>query len=339
MAAVVLIALAAVVVYRLHNNHKQTPQDQLQTTALPSWAIGPFTRYAHNPILAPPINPTDATSWEWPELFNPGVVVVNGVFHMIYRGDDFAGVSSIGAATSTNGYQFTTASDQPVISPTLPSETGGVEDPRLYYFAGHYYAFFTGNFGSGSDINEAVSTNGQDWTQIGPVLKNTKDAAVVVDPQGAPVLIGGHYLMYYGQMGAAYLAQSIDFVHWTTVGRVTMNLPASYEPWELCVAVTNYSTTSQGGATSDIDLFVAGGLVSHGRWYYAIGQTEIDPGDLRTVKAVLKTPSLYPQAPYEIYGHTPQTVFMNNIIFYQNQWWMYYGAGDSDVALAQAPLR
>lgn len=45
------------------------------------------------------------------------------------------------------------------------------------------------------------------------------------------------------------------------------------------------------------------------------------------------------QAPYEIYGFTPHTVFMNGIFFYQNQWWMYYGAGDSVISLANAPLR
>jgi predicted GH43/DUF377 family glycosyl hydrolase len=79
--------------------------------------------------------------------------------------------------------------------------------------------------------------------------------------------------------------------------------------------------------------------MARGQWYYAISETEIDRADLRVVKAVLNVPALFPQAPYEMYGHTPDTVFMNNIIFDQNQWWMYYGAGDSDVALAQASLR
>jgi beta-1,2-mannosidase len=48
---------------------------------------------------------------------------------------------------------------------------------------------------------------------------------------------------------------------------------------------------------------------------------------------------LSPQAPYEIYGHTPHTVFMNDLIFYRGQWWMYYGAADSVIALATASLR
>jgi len=311
--------------------------------ALPSWAIGPFERYAHNPILTSPVQPTDATSWEWPELFNPGVVVVNGVFHMLYRGTDFGNVSAIGAATSTDGYHFTPVSTSPVIPRALPSENQGVEDPRLYYLAGKYYAFFTGDNGAepgaNIDINEAVSSDAIHWRQLGPVLRNTKDAAVVADPNGSPVQIGGHYVMYYGQTGGTYLAESTDLAHWQTLGPVNTRLPANYGPDELCVAVTDYRTTANGGTQTGIDLFVAGNLMGHGRWYYAISEIDFNRDHPQIASALLGTPVLFPQAPYEIFGNTPNTVFMNNIIFYRGQWWMYYGGGDSVVGLAQAKLR
>jgi predicted GH43/DUF377 family glycosyl hydrolase len=232
--------------------------------ALPSWAIGPFERYSHNPVLTSPAVPTTATEWEWPELFNPGVVVVNGVFHMLYRGADFGDVSSIGAATSTDGYHFSPMSASPVIPHTLPSENQGVEDPRLYYLDGTYYAFFTGDSGA-------------------------------------------------------------------TVG--------ANEPDELCVAVTDYRTMVSGGVNAGIVVFVAGQLTGHGRWYYAISEIDVSRSRLLTAAAELKNPVLYPQAPYELFGHTPKTVFMNSLIFHHGQWWMYYGAGDSVVALALAPLR
>jgi predicted GH43/DUF377 family glycosyl hydrolase len=139
---------------------------------------------------------------EWPRTFNPGVVVVNGTFHMLYRGSTQSNFSEIGAATSTDGLHWTQYAGNPVISRSLPNETQGTEDPRLYYQNGTYYAFFTGYNGSTVDINEAVST---------------------------------------------------DAIH--------------------------------------------------------------------------------------IYGYTPHTVFMNTILFYENHWWLYYGAGDTVSALATAPLR
>jgi beta-1,2-mannosidase len=321
----------------------QTEASQQRAASLPSWAIGPFTRYLHNPILTSPVVPAASTEWEWPEVFNPGVVVVKGVFHMLYRGTDFADVSSIGAATSTNGYHFTPVSGHPVIAPSLASENQGVEDPRLYYLAGKYYAFFTGDSGaepgSAIDINEAVSANGRSWTQLGPVLDNTKDAAVVANPAGTPVLIGGHYLMYYGQFGQTYLAESTNLEHWATVGAVNARLPASDGGYEFCVAVTGYRTTRGGAAQQGIDLFVAGQLMGHGRWYYAISEVDFDRARPLVAAARLGVPALYPQAPYELYGHTPRTVFTNDIIFYKGTWWMYYGAGDSVVALANAALR
>jgi len=309
------------------------------SSGLPSWAIGPFTRYRGNPILTPPTVPAAATDWEWPEAFNPGVVVVDGVFHMLYRGAASGNYSSIGAATSTDGHHFTPAPGNPVISRSLPSETHGVEDPRLYYSDGKYYAFFTGYNGTTTDINEAVSTNAVSWHQIGPVIDGTKNAAVVSDPQGTPVKIGGHYLMYYGQTGGTYLAESPDLEHWSTVGAVNPHFPASYQPYEFCVAVTGYRTTARGATHNDIDLFVAGELMGHRSWYYAISEIEFSRASLMSDTAQLHVPVLFPRAPYEVYGFTPHTVFMNDIVFYRNQWWMYYGAGDSTVALANASLR
>jgi predicted GH43/DUF377 family glycosyl hydrolase len=307
--------------------------------SIPSWAIGPFSRYRGNPILTPPTVPTSANNWEWPEAFNPSVVVVGGVFHMLYRGAASGNYSSIGAATSTDGHHFTPARGNPVIRRTLPSETHGVEDPRLYHLGGKYYTFFTGYNGTTTDINEAVSSNAVNWHQLGPVIDGTKNAAVVANPQGTPVKIGGHYLMYYGQTGATYLAESPDLQHWTTVGAVNPHFPASYQPYEFCVAVTGYRTTARGPVHNSIDLFVAGELMGHRSWFYAISEIEFSRTDLMSDSAQMHVPALYPQAPYEVYGFTPHTVFMNGIVFYRNQWWMYYGAGDSVVALANSRLR
>jgi predicted GH43/DUF377 family glycosyl hydrolase len=307
-------------------------------TGLPRWAIGPFTRYAGNPILTPPVDPSPTNSWEWPEAFNPSVVVVDGVFHMLYRGAASGNFSSIGAATSTDGHHFTEAPDNPVITRSLPSESHGVEDPRMYYLAGRYYAFFTGYNGSVVGINEATSTDAMHWHQLGRVIPGTKNAAVIADPQGRPVKIDGSYLMYYGETDTTALAKSTDLVHWSKAATVNTGFPASYAPYEFCVAVTDYPTTRGGPTSKNIVLFVAGQLMGHGRWFYAISEIEFHRGNLTAPAAQLHQPVLAPKAPYEIYGYTPHTVFMNNIIFYRGKWWMYYGAGDSVIALATAGL-
>jgi predicted GH43/DUF377 family glycosyl hydrolase len=308
-------------------------------SGLPGWAIGPFTRYAGNPILTPPVVPNASNNWEWPEAFNPSVVVVDGVFHMLYRGAASGNFSAIGAATSTDGHHFTEAANNPVITRDLPTETHGVEDPRMYYLNGRYYAFFTGYDGSTVGLNEAVSTDALHWQQLGRIIPDTKNAAVIADPQGQPVKIRGSYYMYYGENGKEFLAKSTDLTHWSTDSAVNTGFPDSYKPYELCVAVTNYRATKNGPVSDNIVLFVAGNLMGQGRWFYAISEIEFDRDNLNAPAAQLQQAVLQPEAPYEIYGFTPHTVFMNNIIFYNDQWWMYYGAGDSVVALANAPLR
>ncbi len=320
--------------------HRASPAAASSSSGgLPDWAIGPFTRYKGNPILTPPSDPTPTSQWEFPEAFNPSVVIQNGVFHMLYRGATNGDYSQIGAATSTDGHNFQ-ALPSPVITDSLPSETHGVEDPRMYYLNGKYYAFFTGYDGTNIGINEAVSTDAVHWTQIGPVLPDNKDAAVVADPEGTPVKIDGHYLMYYGQAGnGAFLAQSTDMTTWKTVGQVKMGFPSSWSPWEFCVAVTDYQTVAGQPARNDIDMFVAGELMGHGRWYYAISQVDFSLKNLLHPAHRLNQPTLQPQAPYEIYGFTPHTVFTNDINFYDGRWWQYYGGGDSVIALANAPLR
>ena len=45
---------------------------------LPAWAIGPFTRYAGNPILTP-----QGTGWESFNVFNPAVEVDHSTFHLL----------------------------------------------------------------------------------------------------------------------------------------------------------------------------------------------------------------------------------------------------------------
>lgn len=306
---------------------------------LPNWAIGPFTRSPANPILTAP-----GTGWDAADVYNPGVVVVNGKFQMLFRGQDnnnSTHISQVGYATSTNGTSFTPYSGNPVINNSLPSESHGIEDPRLYYLNGTYYSFFTGYADSGENtLEEATSTNLVNWTQLGPVETNDKDAAVVTDGSDTPVMIDGKYVMYYGQNGnGTFIAYSADMVHWSAGTPVNLGFPSGYIPWELCVAVTDYPTVAGQPDNTNIVLFDAGTLMAQGRWFYAISEVEFSGTNLTQELGQLTDAVLSPSQPYEINGQTPHTVFMNSITYYNGQWYMYYGGGDSVVALATAPLR
>ena len=310
---------------------------QAAAATLPGWAIGPFVRYAGNPILTP-----QGTGWESLEVFNPGVVRVGGVYHMLYRGTRPVNISQIGAATSADAIHFTRYAGNPVIGHQLADESIAAEDPRLFYLGGTYYTFYTGFSPGGTELNEATSTDALHWHQLGAVISGTKNGALVADPQGRPVLVGGQYLMYYGfdfsNTGGIGYATSPDMVHWTPRGAVNLNYPEAGAV-EVCVGVTNYRAVRGQPLNHNILLFTAGHLNAVDPWYYEISEEELSSATPTKLLAQLPGPILTPQTSYEQVGVTPRAVFMNTIIYTRGAWQMYYGAADTVTALASAKLR
>ncbi|WP_034263233.1 hypothetical protein [Actinospica robiniae] len=315
---------------------------------LPDWAIGPFTRQPQaNPAPVLTANPND--SWESQHVLNPGVVYRNNQFDMLYRADG-GNPDQIGLATSTDGLSFTRSASNPVITNNVdPYESGGVDDPRLYELNGTYYSFISGYDWSNSPpqtIMETTSTDLVHWTTAVPIINTNYDPAVVTDGNDTPVLIntqyGQRYVMYFGDSDPAkgrFIAYSTDMLHWTNITPFTMNFPSDYAPWEICVTVTNYQTVANGPVNHNILMFVAGTLMAHDRWYYGISEVEFSSTNLTQQLGQLTEASLSPAEPYELNGRTANTVFMNSILFHNNQWYMYYGAADTSIGLATAPLR
>ena len=340
-----MIAVVAMLAASLAGAHVPAQADYTASN-LPDWAVGPFTRASQNPIMSPQSTGAQGSGWEASDVLNPGVVYRNGAFQMLYRGQNSAGLSQVGYASSTDGLNFTRSASNPVIpNSVLPYESGGVMDPRLYELNGTYYAFVAGYDWSNSPpqtIMETTSTDLVHWTTAVPVEHTNYDPAVVTDPNDTPVKINGEYVMYYGDSDPAkgrFIAYSTDMIHWSAGTAFNMNFPPDYDPWEICVTVTDYQTVQNGPVNSNILMFVAGTLMAHGRWYYGISEVEFSGTNLTQQLGQLTDAALSPAAPYELTGQTANTMFMNSILFHNGQWYMYYGAADHVIALATAPLR
>ncbi|MGH7204189.1 MAG: hypothetical protein ACREHC_07125, partial [Candidatus Levyibacteriota bacterium] len=102
-------------------------------------------RNPDNPILKP--DPTN--SWEHDGAFNGCVAYKDGIFHMVYRALSeekrqngvLMRVSTVGYATSTDGVHF--SGQKMLFEPTEDWEVYGCEDPRITYFEGKFYIFYT----------------------------------------------------------------------------------------------------------------------------------------------------------------------------------------------------
>ena len=103
-------------------------------------------RSPENPILIP----DSASAWEAEATFNPSVVEGrDGKIHILFRaagakktvnGTEVE-VSSIGHAVGTNAVRF--GAHHELIAPIEPWERYGCEDPRVTFFEGRYYIFYT----------------------------------------------------------------------------------------------------------------------------------------------------------------------------------------------------
>ena len=101
-------------------------------------------RSHHNPILVPDKD----HYWEAYACFNMSVVKVGRMFYGVYRAVSVADrlrtpqqISTIGIGRSKDGRHF--ADRMPFIVPEEEWEKYGCEDPRVTYFEGNYYVFYT----------------------------------------------------------------------------------------------------------------------------------------------------------------------------------------------------
>lgn len=130
-----------------------------------------FKRSNKNPILRP--NPKN--HWESQKLYNPGILLHNGKYHMFYRamggGKDWQ--SSIGYAVSTDGVNFNRF-DKPILYGNGGAEKRGLEDPRITRLGDTFYMVYAAYDGATPRLSMAVSKDLIDWQKYGPVLKDWK---------------------------------------------------------------------------------------------------------------------------------------------------------------------
>ncbi len=102
-------------------------------------------REQNYPILAP----QHSRPWESVATFNPSVVPIKDGFYLFYRAfgepsalqTPVADLSTIGMAFSEDGVHFNIR--QQVIVPEKEWDTFGCEDPRVTFFEGRWYCFYT----------------------------------------------------------------------------------------------------------------------------------------------------------------------------------------------------
>lgn len=337
-----------------------------------TWLLN-FEKTVQNPIMIPDssysfIDPMTRKSvlWQRADVFNPGAIVRNDTVFMLFRAEDNPAAilggrtSRIGLAYSTDGIDFTKY-DTPVLYPDNDifkqyDQPGGVEDPRVTELIdGTYLMLYTSWNKNIARLSSATSTDLKTWTKKGPVFQDaynglfvdiwSKSGSMVTELKDGRLIakkINGKYLMYWGEL-FVNLATSDNGLDWQpmldeqgellrvfspTLDDFDSHLvepgpPALYTQ-EGILLIYNGKNLSGEGASSEVP-----------EGTYCGGQVLFDANDPSKMIARLDDPFICPSLPHEVSGqYKAGTTFVQGLVYFKNQWFLYYGTADSMVGLA-----
>ena len=369
MVSRVPTAAALAIVLSLTGGVDEQAQDSRRT-----WMLGPFEKpTTGNPILTPNNTatfrspPTDQlVRWEETATFNPAAVVRNGEVYVLYRAEDGTGETKIGAHTSriglarsTDGVRFTRR-DAPVLYPTNDDQKanespGGVEDPRIVESDdGRYVMTYTQWNRSVPRLAVATSHDLIAWEKHGPAFARaakgkylnveSKSGSIVSRVVGNRLVatkVNGKYWMYFN-VPNVFIATSDNLTDWTPLElnderplAVLSPRPGYFDSW--LVEPGPPAILTERGI---VLLYNAGngdkfGDPSLPARVYTAGQALFDARNPLKLLDRTDRPFLRPTEDYERTGQYPEgTTFVEGLVPFKGDWYLYYGSADSRVGVA-----
>ena len=295
-----------------------------------------FTRHSGNPILS-------RKDWPYPvnSVFNAGAVVLDdGDTLLLCRVEDRRGLSHLCAARSANGIDGWRIDAQPTLTANpieYPEEIWGIEDPRITYVPElkQYAIAYTSYARGGPGVSLALTQDFKSFERYGVIMPpEDKDAALL------PRRIGGVWAMIHRPvttLGAhMWISYSPDLRHW---GRHRIMLAARRGGW--------WDANKIGLCSPPIETAKGWLTIYHGVRQTASGSIyrlglalfDLDKPDLCLQRG--DSWVFGPEAPYERGGDVNDVVFPcgQTIGADGDTIHLYYGAGDSCVAMATGSVR
>jgi predicted GH43/DUF377 family glycosyl hydrolase len=230
----------------------------------------------------------------------------------------------------------------------------GVEDPRIVESdTGDYIMTYTSYDGKTARLSLASSKDLKTWTKHGLVLNHekykdtwSKSGAIVGEQQGNKVIatkIDGKYWMYFGDTDL-FIATSTDLIHWQVAeneesGKMISVLHPRMGYFDSrLVEPGPYALLKDEG----ILLIYNGSNAANfndpnlPKFTYAAGQALFDK--TQPYKLLDRTESyfIHPDKDYEKIGEVNEVCFVEGLVFFKEQWFLYYGTADSKIAVAVA---
>ena len=305
-------------------------------------------RSQDNPILVP----TRDHHWEASATFNMSPVKHGRHIHGLYRaisGNDPlrtpGQISTIGIAKSKDGQHF--EDRHRFIEPVEEWEKFGCEDPRVTFFEGRYYIFYTALStypfsAEGIKVAVAISDDLKKIEERHPVTPFNAKAMTLF-----PERINGKVTVLF----SAHTDGSPAKMAMAQVDNVSeLWAPAFWDKWhqniddhKLNLRRDDYDHVEVGAVPiktkygwlliySHIQNFFPGGSSEP---LFGIEALLLDLEDPRKVIGRTKGPMISPEEPYELSGHVSNIVFPSGALVEGDVLNIYYGGADTTVCLAR----
>lgn len=322
------------------DNHEKIETDTAPVLQEGGSAISSFVRFEKNPI----ISPDPHLAWKARATYNPAAIVLSGKVHLLYRAQGEDRVSTFGYASSTDGFNFSDFSNEPVYVPREPYEmmaapgwNSGCEDPRITKIGDRLYMCYTGYDGTNPPRVALTSISVDnflqkkwDWEKpklISPPGVDDKDSCIVKSNNGS--------LFAFHRLGNVIWFDPLQNLNFPEKKFLTGGIMAQARQdfWDnVKIGIASPPIFTKRGW---LLLYHA---VSNPGFIYKIGAMLLDFEDPRKILARSHSPLLEPEMPYEKDGQVPNMVFSCGAVEIEGTIFLYYGGADTVVGVATMQL-
>jgi predicted GH43/DUF377 family glycosyl hydrolase len=289
-------------------------------------------RYERNPIIAAADIPFTCNT-----VFNGSPLKLDDEYLMLLRVEGQHGYSLFALARSRDGYEWE-VEPRPVMTPTTEGpmaryEVAGIEDPRLTVLDGTIHVLYTAFSGYGPVMALATTEDFHHFERLGIVSEpGNKDGLLF------PRKVGGRYARLDrpigNDVGSIWVSFSDDLFHWGGSRVVITPRGGHWDSYRVGGSAVPLET-EEGW----LEIYHGVKMTSGGPIYRA-GVVLLDLEDPYVVISRSDVPILAPRAEYERIGDINNVVFASGAILEPDGTVkVYYGAADTAICVAEAPLK
>ena len=295
-----------------------------------------LVRFDGNPILTP----IQTHKWEEEAVLNPGVYKKDNTVYLFYRAMNKSFESKIGLATTQDGFHIDERLDEPVYSPRAFFEKSnkgpsGCEDPRITQIEDTIYMLYTAYDGETSEVAlTSISVSdfiNRNWKWSAPVPISDPS---VMDKNSAifPEKINNKFAILH-RLDVRIWLDFVDSLSEFSSGKRLEGKPI-VDPrpgkWDSeKVGITGPPIKTELGW-----LLLYHGISSQDK-KYRLGIIILDLYDPAKIILRLDDPILEPKLWYEKEGVRPDAIFSCGSAVLNNRLFVYYGAADTTIGVAQ----